>query len=405
MHIRDLCFYKTRSTLLWVSLLSEPLIALYAWLPFILRKDVGANALHIALLTMLRPAVSLLSFYWGSYSCKRNDKLIFNIVLPGLLARAPFLLFPFFDAGWFIVLASALYMLFSRAGVPAWMEILKLNLPKKERERLFSWSSAIGYAEGVLIALGLGTLLDAHGDLWKWLFFTSALLGISATLLQKKIPIKSAPYIKNSVPLTLLQPWKETLQLMRTRKDFALFQWGFMAGGIGIMLVIAVLPLFFVDVLHLSHADFAQGRSIWMGLGFILFSPLWAKVLDKQGIFLATSYVCMGFALFPALLLLAHLDVFWFNIAYLIYGIAQGGSHLVWHMSGPIFAKQEESAPFSCVNVIMVGIRGVITPFLGSLLYHYAGAPLVFVLGICFCGYGSLLMRKEKLHYGKSTST
>ncbi len=403
--MKDDRFRKTRFALLWTSLLNEPFLALYALLPFIFRKDVGASAFQIALLTTLRPVVSLISFYWSAKVAKRADRLRSNLVISGILARLPFLCVPFIHNVWFLIFASAIYMLFSRAGIPAWMEILKLNLPKEERERLFSLSSALGYAEGVLLALSIGAMLDMAGSMWKVLFFASALVGIGGVLIQKRIPVHAekidpAPMAKEN---GLLKPWKDTWHLMRSRPDFARFQWGFMAGGFGIMLVIAMLPLFFVDVLHLSHADFAAGRSICMGLGFVASSPFWGNALGRTGIMPVTAWVCIGFGLFPALLILAPYSLAWFYVAYFIYGIAQGGSHIVWHLSGPIFAGNEDSSQFSSVNVIMVGMRGMIAPFLGSLLYAFLGALPVLIAGmlLCFCGSWLMRVKIKEIAYGK----
>ena len=94
---------------------------------------------------MLKPLVTILSFYWSAGSVGR---LRANVLGAGLFMRLPFLLCSWFDSVWFIIAAAVNYMLFYRAGVPAWMEILKKNLPPEKRSRLFSWSAAVGYGEG-----------------------------------------------------------------------------------------------------------------------------------------------------------------------------------------------------------------------------------------------------------------
>jgi hypothetical protein len=84
-------------------------------------------------------------------------------------------------------------------------------------------------------------------------------------------------------------------------------------------------------------------------------------------------------------MMLAPLHLGWLYAAYLIFGIAQGGSHLIWHLSGPIFSEAEESSRYSGVNVLMVGIRGLIAPILGGILNYLFGADFVFVLGGLCC--------------------
>jgi hypothetical protein len=84
--------------------------------------------------------------------------------------------------------------------------------------------------------------------------------------------------------------------------------------------------------------------------------------------------------LYPLCLVAATIHISWVYIAYLLYGIMQGGSELSWHLSGPIFAKQEDSSPFSGVNVVSIGVRGCIMPFLGYFLFNTFGAvPVLFL--------------------------
>src|SRR5690242_12418424 len=111
--------------LIWSNLLSEPLFTLYTFLVFILYKDLGASALQIAVLTMLKPLVAILSFYWSAGV--RTSKLKSNVLWAGFWMRAPFLLCWWFDSAWFVIAAAVNYMFFYRAGLPAWLEIVKRN--------------------------------------------------------------------------------------------------------------------------------------------------------------------------------------------------------------------------------------------------------------------------------------
>lgn len=388
----NLCFRKTKAALLWTSLLNEPFLALYALMPFILRKDLEATMFQISLFAMLKPTVSLLSFYWSSWISSRRDRLRSNLIGAGILARVPFLVVPCVDNVWYLIFAGAVYMLFSRAGIPAWMEILKLNMPRKSREKLFSISQSLGFAEGIFIALGLGVLLDTYTASWKILFMLSGLLGIFSTLLQGKLPIQGE---KNENPkqssikeIDLLSPWKEAWQLMKSQPDFARFQWGFMAGGAGIMLIIPALALYYADVLHLSHTDMALGRCLFMGVGYVISSPCWAWALNRYEFPRLTSLICLGFGLFPLLIICASLSLFWFFTAFILWGIVQAGSHLLWNLSGTIYSGSKDSSPYTSVNILTVGLRGCIAPLLGGVLCDFLGPLPVFFLGMTACVYG-----------------
>jgi len=393
----------TRWALLWTSLLNEPFTILLTILPFILFKDLGASAWQISLVVALRPSVSLLSFYWNAYQTRKGLNPRFSLLVAGILARLPFLFIFSISTPGYLIFAAAIYMLFSRASIPPWMEILKRNLTKEARERLFSLSYMLGYAEGVFIGLGVGLLLDIDSHLWQILFLIGAAAGLLGVILQYRVPLRrEKEELQERAPSTLtfleelVHPWKESWKLMRSKPDFAHFHWGFMIGGAGIMLVSTVLPVFFVEYLELSHTEFSSARSLCMGLGVVISSSAWGRAMGQYRLTPLAGWVILLFALFAACLLLATTGIAWLYIAYVIYGIAQGGSHLVWHLSGPFFSGKEDSSLYSGVNVVMVGLRGMIFPFLGSLLCAFLGPLFVLGLGMVFCLYSTYFMLMQK---------
>jgi MFS family permease len=389
---------KTRLTLLISSVFHEPLACLFIWLPFILRKDCHATAFQISLLATLKPIVSLFSFYWSHFGKDFGLNHKKSVLLSGVLARLLFLFFPFFHSIEFVLSAATIYLFFSRATMPSWMEILKLNLNPKVRQKWFSLSSVLGYLEGIILAIGLGALFDTQFYAWRFLFAIAAFFGILATIFQSNLPEPPIKKIdgesdENSL---LIKPLKEAILLLRKRKDFALFQLGFMFGGFGIMLANVICPLFFVDILKLSHVDYANARYLFMGLGFILFSFFWQKQMEKFSIFNLTLKICFGFAGFIGCLMLSQAHLYYLYAAFFLYGVSQAGSHLVWHLSGPLFAKEEDSTIYSSVNLFMVGIRGLVGPIIGSYCYVQYGPFSVFSMALAFCLLGGLMMLKEK---------
>ena len=395
---------KTRLAILISSFLHEPFAALYPLLPFILCKDLGATGLQIVVLTALKPVVSLFSFYWSSRATGRVQSLRKNLLWAGILARLPFALSLLTGQVWILILASSIYMLFYRAGIPAWMEIIKRNLGKQKRQRAFTMGSALGYLEGVLIAIGVGALLDQDIGWWKMTFMVSILFGLAGTILQASIPIEdpsdrtyeSSATAREPLWWYISKPWRDCIRILKNRPDFARFQWGFMTGGFGLMLIQPVIPIFFSHQLNLSYRGLLVAILVCKGFGFVLTSHLWGEAIDRVKINHLTIVVLLGFALFPACILFAQLTPIWIYVAYLIYGVAQAGSHLIWHLSGPLFSGQEESLRYSGVNLFLVGIRGAIAPPIGGILNALLGPLIVLPLGGLFCLSGGLYMFKTR---------
>ncbi|HLB52185.1 MAG TPA: MFS transporter [Chlamydiales bacterium] len=391
---------KMGRALFWTSCLSEPLFTLYGLVAFILYKDLGASAFQIAILTCLKPLITILSFYWSSGI---GGKLKKNVVWAGILMRAPFLFCPWVDSAWFLIAAAVNYMFFFRAAIPGWMEMVRKNVREESRGRLFSLSSAIGYVEGIVLSLGLGTLLDRDPTLWKILFFAAALLGFIVVAIQARIPVDEveASQEKLSIKEILLRPWKDSYQLMRERPDFARYQWGFMLYGFGIMLIQPALPIFTVDELGLTYTELTAGISMAKGMGYALSSPLWSKGIGKMPFARLASWVFVTIGLFPVLLTCSLWGVGWFYLAYFWYGVGQGGSHLISHMAGPIFAAKEESSRYTGVGVALGGIRGAIAPPLGGYLSLIFGPIEVLLLGGFFCFYSGISLLRSRFAYSK----
>jgi MFS family permease len=394
---------KTRFALIASFLLNEPIVSIFAVFTIILTKYLGATSFQIAIFTMLKPAVSVFSFYWSMRAIHKPQMLRSGLVLTTALSVIPFLFFPFIDNLWFFIISSAWYMVFSRAQVPALMEILKLNLPKKPRERLFSIASTAAYATGAVIGLLIGEILDYKGSTWKLVFFVSSLFVLIGALIQRSFPLPqqedqahNEPSPQKDLVQWLLHPIKETIRVLKERPDFAHFQWGFMITMIGLMLAMPAVP-FFLTNQQLSFVELMISFNICKGLGFIIATPFWTKSFKKYTIHTISNAVCMGFGLFYLLMLLTVFGPIWLFISYLFYGIVQAGSHLLWHLSGPIFAHNQNSQLYSAVNILMVGIRGAFVPPLGALSCDLFGPMATIAAGMCICFFGGCYLLIVKI--------
>lgn len=380
---------RTRIAFLGTSLLGMPFWAIYTLLLFILYKDLHATPLQITTFIILRPLVSMFSIYWSAHVDKRRDRLRANILWASLLGPFPFLFFPVIDNPWYIILSSALYMTLYRGVYPAWMEILKLNLPDGLRQKVVSYGTTFSFVGGGLLSLWIGHLLDDHYQIWRWIFPIAALMSIVATLLQWRIPILSNQNITQEIttaPQTtflsqVMKPWRNVWDLMLNRPDFRRFQLGYMLGGFGLVIFQPALPAFFIDTLNLSYTELTTAITLCKGIAFALTSSFWARWLRQVNIYQFASVVALLVSIFPLLLISAQWHLLWVYVAYLIYGVMQSGSELSWHLSGPIFAKGEDSSTYSSVNLAVVGLRGCIAPMLGSILVAAFSPVVVLLIG------------------------
>lgn len=375
----------TRTALIFLNILSEPLSAIYTLLPFIFIKDLHTTPLQLALFISIRPILSFFSFYWGSFFNKNTANLLKNVQLACIFAHLPFLLFAFSNNVWFLLISAAFFQLFHRAGTPAWLEIVHRKLPKNIREKSFSYSFAAGFIVSGLFGIFLGVMLDSNPNFFKILLFLASSMGLCSLLFLRSIP----PIETEEKPAVQKGALKESFKLLYQRKDFRHFQWIFMVGGATLMLMAPSLSVYYVENLSLSHLKISFARFVFMALGVIPSTIFWNRIFQVNHINRLIGPILIGFSLFPVFLLLTQWNLWLLYFAFFIYGIAQAGSHLAWNLSGITFSKGKNSLLFSQVNLLMIGIRGLIFPFLGSFLCQLWGAPTILILGTFLCLAGA----------------
>lgn len=388
---------QTQSAYLWTSILNTPLWAIFNMLPFILYRDLKATPLQITAMIILKPAVSLIALYWGAFIENRKDRLLSNLIWARILSHVPFFFFPFVNNPWYFVFAFGCYMTLHRGTIPAWMEVLKINVPNVSRERVFAFGSALGYFGAAILPFALGGLMDTYYQSWRWIFPITALISLTAIFFKSKIPITS----DNSPPIAtppfnltqwLMQPWKSAWTLIRRRPDYARYQLGFMLAGSGLIIMQPIFPVYFMERLNLSYVELAVALTLFKGVGFALASPTWAQLLNRINIYKFNSRVTLLASLFPLCLIAAQMNLEWLYFGYILYGVMQAGSEMSWHLSGPLFAKEEDSSVYSSINVLTVGLRGCFIPAIGALLFYPLNATGVMLLGGLLCFLSTLCM-------------
>jgi MFS family permease len=390
----------TKAAFLATRLLSIPFWVLFNLLPIILYKEMHITPWMITAMIVIKPASALFASYWSNWIYGRSDRLVSNLVWANILRFAPFLFLPWIDSPWLIMAMYGIYMMLYRGVIPAWMEIFKQNLEGSTRSRVFAYGTALDYVGTALLPVGMGLILDDYTQSWRLLFPISAAIGLTSTFFLWKLP-SPAPFSKPQAPFSikehLLKPWTQALAIMKTRPDFAYFQWGFIVlGGAGLMVIQPALPVFFVDVLNLSYTKILLAMAACKAAGFALASPGWIRLFHSWNIYRFCGFVSLLGALFPLLVIASQSYPELIYAAYVLYGVMQAGSELSWNMSGPLFSKDQESSAYSMTNVLSVGVRGCFAPPVGNLLLMLGGSATALLAGTSLCLASSLYLIRSR---------
>ncbi len=403
--ITNLSYKKTRMAIIIASVLKEPFACIFPLLPFFLLKDLHSASSEIVLLSMLRPVSAFFSFYFSEHVTRKSVTLKNAMIWSGLLSFAGFIPALLTDNSFFYIFGATVYMIFTRAQIPAWMEVIKTNISKEKWEKSFSLGSIISYSTGVLYTIIFSAMMDSYTMSWKIPFAFALILASAGIFFQAALIDNDHTVEKGSLGLKekLYNPIKDSLILMREKREFRHFQWAFMIGGLGLMIIQPVIPIYFTTTLQIKYSNLMTAFCICKALGFVCTTPFWTRLLKSISHSGFVVMVLVGFALFSFLLIFSSITIECVFLSYFVYGVAQAGSHLIWHLSGPLFSGRESSARYSGVNIVMVGIRGLIGPLMGWILMQMLSAVSMFVtsmvLSLAGAAYYLYASMKKEVYY------
>lgn len=387
----------TKLNFLWMTLSQEPLVALYALLPFILAKDLDVSALQISLFMAIKPISSVFSYYWHALGHKRHSNLRIHLMMAWGLSFLPFLIYPSLSHYGYVLIAAGFYQLFSKAAMPPFYEIFKQNVQTVSRKKLISYTYLASFLISALLGLFFGQILDSRPGSWKIAACIFSLLALSSLFLQKKLSFNELAndHTHSYEGHILFAPLKKSFAILKSCREFRDFQIGFMIGGSALMLIGPALSIYYADTIELSHKTYTQARYIFMSLGVVATSPLWQRALRVYTINQLMPAVSLIFGLFPLIVISSYFHKPFVNAAFVLYGIAQAGSHLIWNMSASVFSKDQDSSPYTSLNILMQGLRGCVAPILGGVLTSLTGPIPVLALGALIGLFGMYIMIKN----------
>jgi hypothetical protein len=179
--------------------------------------------------------------------------------------------------------------------------------------------------------------------------------------------------------------------------------------GFAFMCVLPVLPLYIVRELRMSYGQLSATKGIWSQAGLVLLSPFLGVLLGKVRPLLFTGRVFLLLAGYPLLLLASTAAwlpdrVSLVYAALFVYSVAMTGVNLSWNLGPMQFAGEADASTFQGVHVALTGLRGLIGPSAGYVIYRLCGSGAVFALSAAlFLSAGFLMLRHDREERGDRT--
>lgn len=349
-------------------------------------KTLKASAFEISLLTVMPLAGSTLSLVWANMMEGRR-KMPFA-VFSAVLSSSLFLLAMLVTTSWaFVAMVSVYYILLSISG-PAYSSIIKEIYPDSDRGRIMAYSRVCMLSVFLGVSLIAGPLL--HGYNYRIVFPIAALFGIASAMSFKRIPANDT-HGDPTVPLRRFI--KNSLRLLRENSGFRRFCNGvFVAGFANLMLQ----PLFALYQVNNLHVD-----TNWASLYAVVGSPVamigyvyWGAYVDRRTSHEAVAACTLLLALVPLAYCLT--SAAWMVLPIVVLGqVASTGLELGYANGVLQYAPQDKIVLYQGVFASLMGLRGMIAPFVGVLLVQSGLLPMKSVFLLC----GGLIFLAAAIQY------
>ncbi len=351
----------------------------------ILRRELGATPLQLAVMSSAGGGCLLLSLLWAK-ACHGRPPLPY-LVWPAFLARGVFLLVPFVSSAWSFVGLVIARDFFGAAVAPAHAAVVERVYPRAQRGRALGLVRMAGAVLGIGLALAAGQLFDQIG--YRWIFVAAALLGMAACLRLRRLAVPEPEIDGVEGPAGLREAW------LTVREDHA-FRRLLVASflfGFGCWIQTPAQPLLLVDVLGVSASQVGVFGSV-AAVATLAGSAYWGWLVDRKSSLEALRVMYLVGATTPLIYYIAWSP--WVLVASAVTdSVVAVGLELVWMMAVIDVAGPQRTAQYIAIGATLAGVRGVAGPLVGGLVIHSFGIHAVYLIAAILTFSGAWLVGRE----------
>jgi MFS family permease len=229
----------------------------------------------------------------------------------------------------------------------------------------------------VLAATLTGIVLETRPQLARWLYALAAVAGLLAAWLYRRMRLRQSFRLLGA---ELEQGGRAQVfslrvlrQILREDPSYRRFMTCLGFYGAGNLMIGAQLVVIFSDQLHLPAAMQVALLTIVPLLCVPLFTPVWARLFDSGHVIEFRARQCLALIAAMSVVIIAvfthYLPLLW--VAAVLFGVATAGANLGWNLGHNDFASLGKVQQYMGVNVTLTGMRGMVAPPLGVLIYGW----------------------------------
>jgi MFS family permease len=374
-----------------LALFSAPVVAV---------TGVQANPLELTILVSAFPVGAFLGPLWATLGRRWGmQKLVTQMAV---WANLPlFLLFWVESAALFTALITISQLLNSamRMGQSS---LYRVMYPREQRGRVLGRLTFWTYLTLVPSVLITGWLLDKSPQMYQVLYPLAGLCGLIGCFYYRMLHVPGAAELP-PLQISFRSSVRRVERIIAQDRAYLLFQFAFFLSGSAFFMSTHVVLLLVRDRFQFGAFELSLWLSVVPQLLMALGSPAWGVILDRIGI--------VRCRLLISVIMTGYLASYWGGIALglapLIYlggvlqGMSNGGGQLTWALASSHFAPRVEDIPlYNGIHFVLNGIRGLVLPWIGSVLLVLSGAWAVLAATLVSLGSVPVILRSLRLGDG-----
>lgn len=394
---------KTYKLHLIYSILEGIILGVLALNEFVFLKSLNGTDFQLGVLFQFSMLVFLGLIFINEFirRTKNKAKLLRRTAI---ITRLPLVLLFFFPGSsdeltadsfyHFIFLGIfLLYYLASPIIYPTINQFLKNTYRHENFGKLYSHATSINKIVMLVVTFLYGWWLDINPGAYTIVFPVIAFIGITSVHLLSMIPYRDKDVI---IRRTFMRAVKDSMQrmvdLVKHNKPYMHFETGFMLYGFAFMSTVAVITIYYDEVLHLNYSSVAFYKNSYNILAIALL-PFFGKLLGKLDprkfaviTFGSMLLYILALALteyFPAFVEVWNLKIYFMMLVYILFhGVFAASMSLLWFIGSAYFGKDEDAGDLQSVHLSLTGVRAVFAPLIGIVFYQILGFSWTFGIAI-----------------------
>lgn len=370
--------------------LTGPFIAVIA------RDTLHATAFEIALLSMSGVAGSLFSMVWARMASGGRAMRVARTAW--IVGRSLFILMLFaVRPTLFVALVAAINVLAS-IGSPAYAAIMREVYPDGDRARIMAYARVCTWCVALLVTAVASWLLGVVS--YRYVFPAAALFGIASAI--RFGQIRTEPYDADRDE-GHIEFFRGSISVLREDAGFRWFCGGIFLFGFANFVALPIYSIYQVDVLGVK-TQWAGAYSIVAQMVMLVSLFFWGNCVDRMRPEKVIAGQALAWSLIPFTYCVASAP--WMLLpAMVVSGLVSGGVELSYLNGVLRFAPAEKAAQYQGVFQFLVGVRGLIGPYVGATLlankllsmtqiFAVSGLLILISAGVLMLGMGQIARRR-----------